>query len=322
MDIGTSNGLLQKIHSFFKVHDSMYKTATAGAVSGLVAAIMVCPLDVVKVRLQNQTASSVPKYVGGTVSTLKAIWSEEGVRGLYRGLSPAVVSYLPDRAIWFSCYYKFKIFFADSFHCSMDESSVHLAASLSASVVNTLLLNPIWVVRTRIMLQPPHPSPASSLSHHYTSMYDAFSTIIRTEGFSALYKGLGPTLLGVSHAAVQFPVYEKLKQILAEDERHRLRDPQHELSNTGIIIASSVSKMIACIATYPHEVLRTRLQTLHPNDAQPEINKYHGMVQATRLIIAEEGVRGFYKGLSASLVRSVPSAALSIWCYEWLLRVL
>ena len=45
----------------------------------------------------------------------------------------------------------------------------------------------------------------------YSSTVNAIATIYRTEGFRAFYKGLLPSLLGVSHVAVQFPLYEKAK---------------------------------------------------------------------------------------------------------------
>jgi solute carrier family 25 folate transporter 32 len=75
---------------------------------------------------------------------------------------------------------------------------------------------------------------------------DAFTTIARNEGIRGFYKGLGPSLIGVSHVAIQFPLYEKLKSLLIESNM------QSETSN--ILLASAVSKMVASTATYPHEV--------------------------------------------------------------------
>jgi solute carrier family 25 folate transporter 32 len=40
----------------------------------------------------------------GTVGTLSRIWYEEGIRGLYRGLSPTILGYLPTWAIYFTAY--------------------------------------------------------------------------------------------------------------------------------------------------------------------------------------------------------------------------
>ena len=50
-----------------------------------------------------------------------------------------------------------------------------------------------------------------SSSARYRNTLDAIITIYRTEGFRAFYKGLLPSLIGVSHVAVQFPLYEKAK---------------------------------------------------------------------------------------------------------------
>lgn len=45
----------------------------------------------------------------------------------------------------------------------------------------------------------------------YKHTLDAALTIYRQEGLRAFYKGLTPSLIGVSHVAVQFPLYEQLK---------------------------------------------------------------------------------------------------------------
>lgn len=45
----------------------------------------------------------------------------------------------------------------------------------------------------------------------YKHTLDAAITIYRTEGWRAFFRGLFPSLLGITHVAVQFPLYEFLK---------------------------------------------------------------------------------------------------------------
>ena len=46
----------------------------------------------------------------------------------------------------------------------------------------------------------------------YTSLWHGLTSMLRDEGFTSLYKGLAPSLLGITHAAVQFPLYEEIKK--------------------------------------------------------------------------------------------------------------
>lgn len=73
---------------------------------------------------------------------------------------------------------------------------------------------------------------------------EAFALIARHEGIRGFYKGLGPSLIGVSHVAIQFPLYERLKSVLST----------RQSETASVLMASAVSKMIASTATYPHEV--------------------------------------------------------------------
>jgi len=79
--------------------------------------------------------------------------------------------------------------------------------------------------------------------------------------------------------------------------------------------------MVASVATYPHEVVRTRLQTqrrlLLPSGAP---RKRSGIIRTTRKIIHFEGWRGLYKGLSVNLIRTVPNSAVTMLTYELLMR--
>lgn len=92
-------------------------------------------------------------------------------------------------------------------------------------------------------------------------------------------------------------------------------DTPESKGTTAILMASSLSKMAASMATYPHEVIRTRLQ----NQTKKPF-KYHGILHAIKVILAEEGLRGFYKGLPTNLLRTVPSSAMTILTYELLVK--
>lgn len=99
--------------------------------------------------------------------------------------------------------------FVPSFHSVPTDSNwAHILAAMTAGATGTIVTNPLWVIKTRFMAQ--------SMSDHatgkrYRNTWDAIRTIYQQEGFRAFYRGLMPSLLGVSHVAVQFPLYEQLK---------------------------------------------------------------------------------------------------------------
>ncbi|KAJ3067989.1 hypothetical protein HDU98_008823 [Podochytrium sp. JEL0797] len=332
-------------HDFLQDKDSL-RLVLAGAASGLgkcsliklsrmqnpnvthsVSAAMVTPLDVVKIRLQNQSHLN-PKYKG-TFPTLAKIWTQEGVHGLFSGLAPSVYAYLPDRIIWFSVYHGAKRVLAKELGTEPEgTTTVHLLATLVASVAGTVAVSPLWFVRTRMMAQTT--LPGEPHSYNYTSTSNALSTIVRKEGWGALYKGLGPSLLGVSHSLIMFPLYERLKLELRNSKQFHGTNPDGSLTNGSILIASSISKCIASLATYPHEVIRTRLQTqtthnyVEKGPGGQEVTKvepkYRGVIQTAKVLIREEGAVSLYRGLGTSIIRQVPAGAINDLIILLLLR--
>lgn len=97
--------------------DSQFN-AVAGAIGGFTSGVVTCPLDVIKTKLQAQGMYRVlqdgrhvgqPRMYNGLVGTASVIWREEGIRGMYRGLGPIVMGYLPTWAVWFTVYNKSKV---------------------------------------------------------------------------------------------------------------------------------------------------------------------------------------------------------------------
>lgn len=86
-----------------------------------------------------------------------------------------------------------------------------------------------------------------------------------------------------------------------------------DLPPSTILLCSGISKMTASFATYPHEVIRTRLQvqlTTHQQSTHPL--SFASLVITTRTLLQESGWRGLYKGLSINLMRTVPNSGLTL----------
>ncbi|KIJ54845.1 hypothetical protein M422DRAFT_24741 [Sphaerobolus stellatus SS14] len=311
----------------------------AGAGSGLVASIATCPLDVVKTKLQAQSVARGHASYLGVIGTVKMVLMRDGIRGLYRGLGPTILGYIPTWAIYFTVYDGIKTKFGEPplGGTSRDRHNVlpaphakgyqplirdhpwslHILSAMTAGACSTICTNPLWVIKTRFMTQPVHES-------RYRHTLDAFITIYRTEGIRAFYRGLLPSLLGIMHVAVQFPLYEKLRSWA----QSRTDAP---ISTSTILLCSAASKMTASIATYPHEVVRTRLQiqrsflpgAAERNGMTNEVGqprRYTGIIHAATRIVRDEGWRGLYKGLSINLFRTVPNSAVTMLTYELLMR--
>ncbi|EFI27223.1 mitochondrial NAD+ transporter [Coprinopsis cinerea okayama7 len=309
----------------------------AGAGGGLVASIATCPLDVVKTKLQAQRAVQGQEGYQGSLTTVRTILRDYGIRGLYRGLGPTILGYLPTWAIYFAVYDGIKSYFGAPPLANgggpvgekkiypaaqvkgyqpliRDHSwSIYIFSAMTAGAISTICTNPLWVIKTRFMTQMPG-------EIRYKHTLDAALTIYRTEGLNAFYRGLLPSLLGIAHVAVQFPLYEQLK-IWAKG------DSDKPLSSEAILACTAVSKMTASIATYPHEVIRTRLQTQKrpiADDMSSDgmIKRYTrgGVIYTVKKVVRKEGWRALYKGLSVNLLRTVPNSAVTMLTYELLMR--
>lgn len=75
--------------------------------------------------------------------------------------------------------------------------------------------------------------------------------------------------------------------------------------------------MIIVLTDYSQQVIRTRLRQAPMENGVP---KYTGLAQCFRLIAKEEGMAGLYGGLMPHMVRSIPSAIITLGVYEFVLR--
>jgi len=119
----------------------------------------------------------------------------------------------------------------------------------------------------------------------YRGIVHGVTDIMRNEGIKGFWRGLVPSLFGISHGAVQFAAYEQLK-----NWRRSKRGDKSELSNLDYLVLPAASKIFAGSITYPYQVIRVRLQAYDADRA------YRGVGDAIIQTWRNEGIKGFYRG--------------------------
>ncbi|KAL3791012.1 hypothetical protein HJC23_003001 [Cyclotella cryptica] len=230
----------------------------------------------------------------------------------------------------------------------------HFTASCMAGACMVALTNPLWLIKTRLQLQNSrlqeqllHPSkkstnaptqhPNAPLKPPYRGLFHAAYTIVKEEGFLALYKGSIPALMLVSHGGIQFVSYEFLKGHFARTGQWKKRSGRESGSiverlrdSFGYLIMGATSKFIASTTTYPLQVIKSRLQqrsqAVEVSEVSGEIivtkREYAGVLDCVGKIWKNEGISGFFKGCLTNAIRVAPSAAITFVVYEWVLDVL
>ncbi|TVY67538.1 Mitochondrial FAD carrier protein FLX1 [Lachnellula suecica] len=300
----------------------------AGLSAGTISTLAVHPLDVIKTRLQIQrNTSSSPASAFGILKSL--VKNERPIQSLYRGLTPNLIGNAGSWAIFF--YFKslaetqlLAFHNRPTSNYTLQEGSPQprrglspfdyfLASGVSGTVI-TISTNPIWVLKTRML------SSDRGTEGAYENMWHGARQLWKTEGWRGFYRGVGVSLLGNSHGAVQFAVYEPLKNLwrkhVANEHQLSGKTPagyhrQEKLGNTATLVLSGSAKIVAGTVTYPYQVIRSRLQTYHADERYGR-----GIVGVASKVWRDEGWKGFYKGLGTNIVRVLPATWVTFLVYE------
>lgn len=284
-----------------KWFEMKYEHLIAGLSGGIISTVILHPLDVIKIRfaVNDGRMNTIPKY-NGIINAFKTIHRQEGFRGLYKGVMPNIIGAGASWGLYFFFYNAIKLNLQKGNINTKLSAGTHLFAASQAGFVTLLITNPIWIVKTRLCLQYDSTYPAK-----YSGTVDCLVKIYQADGLKGYYKGLLPGIVGVSHGAVQFMVYEELKKINAQINNQSVST---QLGTAEYLTFAATSKLIAAALTYPYQVIRARLQN--------QYHVYNGSLECIKMTWNYEGWRGFYKGLGTNLVRVTPATMITFLTYE------
>ncbi|KAM7328830.1 mitochondrial ornithine transporter 1 [Alexandromys fortis] len=187
------------------------QNAAAGSFASAFAALVLCPTELVKCRLQTmyemESSGKIAASQNTVWSVVKEIFRKDGPLGFYHGLSSTLLREVPGYFLFFGGYELSRSFFASG--KSKDElGPVPLMLSGGfGGVCLWLAVYPVDCIKSRIQVL--------SMTGKQTGLVRTFLSIIKNEGITALYSGLKPTMLRAFPAnGALFLAYEYSRKLM------------------------------------------------------------------------------------------------------------
>ena len=158
-----------------------------GASAGATEAFVVVPFELIKIRLQDR--ASAGKYSGMIDCVVKTVRAE-GPLALYNGLESTLWRHILWNAGYFGCIFQVKKLLPAATDKSQGLRNDLLAGTIGGTV-GTMLNTPMDVVKSRIQNSP----KVAGATPKYNWAWPAVGTVMKEEGFAALYKGFLPKVL-------------------------------------------------------------------------------------------------------------------------------
>ncbi|KAL4424570.1 hypothetical protein ABPG77_009154 [Micractinium sp. CCAP 211/92] len=284
----------------------------AGAIAGSANITVGFPADTVKVRLQNRL-----NPYSGAWHCATSIVRYEGVRALYRGMSPQLVGGALETGVNYAAYQAMLGWTQRSAAAGGLGLPAAAAVPLSAASAGCMLsfvLSPAELVKCRLQLG------GTARHHSYSGPLDCLRQTVRSEGLRGLMRGLGGTMAReIPGNAVYFSTYQLLRRWLpgrapgpSHAETPQPRGLLAALADaTSAVVCGGLAGMVMWVVVLPLDTAKTRIQTAYPGSAADV-----GVLRQLSTLRREGGLGGLYAGLTPTLVRAFPANAAQWLAWE------
>jgi solute carrier family 25 carnitine/acylcarnitine transporter 20/29 len=248
-------------------------------------------MDLIKVRQQTSTSTLGQAQRPSSIGMLRAVARNEGLSGLYAGLSAPLLGVIPAFAITFWSF-DFAMGLQRRYSSSDDDSTSigkHAVAGAFSGIPLALVIGPLE--RCKCLIQV----------GKFLSFRECVRATYASEGLRGIFRGTTATLArDVPGNAAYFATYEFFKRTLSTQQEDYLTTKKTSIPTT--LLAGGLAGCANWCVAIPMDVLKSRLQTA-------PANTYRNIVHVAQVLVETEGPTALFKGLSPALLRAFPANA-------------
>jgi len=269
------------------------------------------PIDITKTRLQLQGQADFVGTKLGFGGMAANIVKNEGIMGLYAGVTPAVARHIPYTGFRAIGYEYIRAFFCGDKPKDQAPLLGKMAAGMTAGAVGQAIAVPCDLIKVRMQSDGRLVAAGKMEAPRYTGLMDAFTKIKAAEGVGGFYAGCTPAIQRAALVNLgELTTYDTAKGSIVK----------YTGDNLLCHLCSAIcSGFVASLCSTPADVAKSRImsQTKLPDGSLP----YTGTLDCWRKVVANEGFLALYKGFIPGWLRLGPWQ-LVFWCSYEQLRIM
>ncbi|PWN23807.1 mitochondrial carrier [Microstroma glucosiphilum] len=297
----------------------------AGHATPVAASTSTTPLlNAAAVAPRSGAAAPVPSYGASIISVaptryyrsatdaLQIIVREEKFFGLFKGVTSPLLGVAAMNACIFGSYGLVLRYQGGSEAGGGATLGQIFLAGCASGVISSLLTTPIELIKIREQLD-------CSTKGAKPQTLTIIKQLWAKRRLAGLYRGLGATCLRDLGYGPYFLCYEVFNRMLLSlhDATPYPSSQPPQLSNLELACSGALAGVLAWVSTFPIDCIKTRVQASNRIDGEAGWSLGRGsVVAATKEIWREGGVRAFWRGVGATVMRAIPVNASLFVVYE------
>lgn len=262
----------------------------SGTCVGLINVLIGQPLDTVKVCIQTETAIN---------------W--RSIRFLYRGATVPFVVMPFENAMVFGTYHKTKEYLICE-KIVKNSVSIDFVSGITAGFIYGQFAAPLEYLKIRSQT---YYRKSKSVLH--TSHTTPFQQLLQLSDITTLFTGYKITVFRDMCAfGAQFTTYQYCKEYMINRYGYKHK-------NEIYAFCGAIGGIACWVASYPQDVIKSNMQ---------QYNRKNGGINTettfhvTKNIYNKFGIAGFYRGITACLIRVAATDAVGFWVFETVKSIL
>ncbi|CAG7956159.1 unnamed protein product [Penicillium salamii] len=272
-----------------RLHTPQWVSLVSGGIAGAVEATITYPFEYSKTRVQLLDNSAIK--TSNPLRLISQVAKQEGLGALYTGCSTLVIGTAAKAAVRFLSYDTIRNSLADDRGVLSPARGI-LAGMTAGAVESVLAVTPTERIKTALI-------DDAKGARQFKSSLHATKVLVQRHGITELYRGLVSTAMKQSAtSAVRMGTYNVLKEAL---KSRGIKTNVVTTFGTG-----ALAGVVTVYATQPFDTIKTRAQGVQGAT----------IGEASRSVIRDYGIRGFWKGSSMRLGRLLLSGGIVFSVYE------